>query len=204
VKVLGKVFRGKFVAGLRKAYRTKRLSFSGQIQYLTQPQHFAAFLRRLFRQNWVVYAKPPFGGPEQVLRYLGRYTHRVAISNHRLLSFDGNHITFRWRDYAHGNKQKTMMVSADEFIRRFLLHVLPRGFVRIRHFGFMANSQRSASIELCHQLLAMAPVAQSEEVAPTPSTWLCPTCRAPMIVIQRLTAAQIVWRFVSQSFSDTS
>jgi hypothetical protein len=94
VKVLGKVFRGKFVAGLRKLFRKKRVSFSGQLQHMAQPRHFAAFLRTLFRQNWVVYAKPPFGGPEQVLRYLGRYTHRVAISNHRLLSFDGNDVTF--------------------------------------------------------------------------------------------------------------
>ena len=116
----------------------------------------------MFRQNWVVYAKPPFGGPEQVLRYLGRYTHRVAISNHRLLSFDGDNVTFRWRDYARGNKQRTMTVSADEFIRRFLLHVLPKGFVRIRHFGFMANYQRSASIELCRKLLGMAPVLRSD------------------------------------------
>jgi uncharacterized CHY-type Zn-finger protein len=204
VKVLGKVFRGKFVAGLRKLFRKKRLSFSGQLQHMAEPKHFTAFLRTLFRQNWVVYAKPPFGGPEQVLRYLGRYTHRVAISNHRLLSFDGNDVTYRWRDYAHGNKQKTMMVSAEEFIRRFLLHVLPKGFVRIRHFGFMANSQRSASMERCHQLLAMAPLAPSEEVALTNATRLCPICRAPMTVIERLTAAQIAWRFVSQSFSDTS
>jgi len=126
------------------------------------------------------------------------------FGNHRLLSFDGNNITFRWGDYAHGNKQKTMMVSANEFIRRFLLHVLPKGFVRIRHFGFMANSQRSASMELCHQLLAMAPAAPSEEVVPKNSTWLCSICRAPMTVIQRLTPAQIAWRFPSQSFSDTS
>ena len=104
---------------------------------------FAAFVRKLHRHKWVVYAKPPFGGPEQVLRYLGRYTHRVAISNHRLLAFDGNNVTFRWRDYAHGNVQRTMTITAEEFIRRFLLHVLPKGFVRIRHFGFMANYQRS-------------------------------------------------------------
>jgi hypothetical protein len=110
VKVLGKVFRGKFVAGLRKAYRTESLSFSGNTQHMTQPKHFAAFPRTLFRQTEVVYTKAPFGGPEQVLRYLGRYTHRVAISNHRLLSFDGSNVTFRWRDYAQGNKQKTMTI----------------------------------------------------------------------------------------------
>jgi hypothetical protein len=204
VKVLGKVFRGKFVAGLLKAFRGERLSFTGQIQHMAQVKRFAAFLRILFRQNWVVYAKPPFGGPEKVLRYLGRYTHRVAISNHRLVSFDGSNVTFRWRDYAHGNKQKTMLVSADEFIRRFLLHVLPKGFVRIRHFGFLANAQRSASMELCRRLLRMAPAVQQESVAPTNSTWLCPLCHAPMNAIERLTASQITWRFGSQYFSDTS
>src|SRR5262245_51890108 len=127
VKVLGKVFRGKFVAGLRRAFRKQRLKLVGQIQHLNDPKAYASFLRILFRQEWVVYAKPAFAGPEQVVRYLGRYTHRVAISNHRLLSFDGDHVTFRWRDYAHGNKQRKMAVAAAEFIRRFLLHVLPKG-----------------------------------------------------------------------------
>ena len=204
VKVLGKVFRGKFIDGLRKAFRRECLRFTGQIQHMTVPKAFAAFLRIAFRQDWVVYAKPAFGGPEQVLRYLGRYTHRVAISNHRLLSFDGDNVTFRWRDYAHGNKQKTMTVSADEFIRRFLLHVLPKGFVRIRHFGFMANAQRSTSLELCHRLLGMAPVPSPEEIPSTNSARLCPICHAPMIVIERLTPAQIAWRFVPRCFSDTS
>lgn len=204
VKVLGKVFRGKFVDGLKKAFRRKSLTCAGQIQYLSEPKHFAAFLRILFRQDWVVYAKPAFGGPEQVLRYLGRYTHRIAISNHRLLSFDGSHVTFRWRDYARGNKQRTMTVSADEFTRRFLLHVLPKGFVRIRHFGFMANGQRSASLELCHSLLAMPPAACPEQAPPANLGWVCPTCQTPMIVIERFNAAQIFWRFVSKCFSNTS
>src|SRR6185369_5063362 len=125
VRALGKVFRGKFVAGLRQALRKNRLTCAGTIQRLAEPKNFAAFLRTLFRQDWVVYAKPAFGGPEQVIRYLGRYTHRVAISNHRLMSFDGDHVTFRWRDYTRGNKQRLMTVSAEEFIRRFLVHVLP-------------------------------------------------------------------------------
>ena len=103
---------------------------------------FAKFLRQLFRQDWVVYAKPPFGGPEHVLHYLARYTHRVAISNHRLLAFENDRVTFRWKDYAHGNKKRKMTVSADEFLRRFLLHMLPRGFIRIRHFGILANRSR--------------------------------------------------------------
>jgi hypothetical protein len=203
VKVLGRVFRGKFVHGLRLAFRGKRLTFAGQIQHLSESKNFSSFLRTLFREDWVVYAKPAFGGPEQVVRYLGRYTHRVAISNHRLVSFDGKDVTFRCRDYAHGNKQKKMTVSAEEFIRRFLVHVLPRGFVRIRHFGFMANSQRSALLNVCRRLLQMTPVVHSHERADTPSR-LCPTCRAPMIVIERLKPAEIVWRFVSQCFADTS
>ncbi len=189
IKVLGKVFRGKFVHGLRLAFRGKRLTFAGQIQHLAESKNFASFLRTLFREDWVVYAKPAFGGPEQVVRYLGRYTHRVAISNHRLLSFDGNNVTFLWRDYAHGNKQKKMRVSADEFIRRFLLHVLPKGFVRIRHFGFMANSQRSVFLEVCRRLLQMTPVVRTDHAST--SSRLCPTCHTPMIVIERLKPAEI-------------
>jgi hypothetical protein len=203
VKVLGKVFRGKFVEGLRLAFRGKRLTFAGQIHYLSESKNFSAFLRTLFRQDWVVYAKPAFGGPEQVVRYLGRYTHRVAISNHRLVSFDGNDVTFLWRDYAHGDKQKKMTVSSEEFIRRFLLHVLPKGFVRIRHFGFMANAQRSALLDICRGLLQTAKVVQLEERADTPSR-LCPKCRVPMTVVQRLKPAEIVWRFISICFADTS
>jgi hypothetical protein len=204
VKVLGNVFRGKFVDGLRRAYRMKQLICAGSIQHLDKPQCFSAFLRTLFRQNWVVYAKPAFGGPEQVIRYLGRYTHRVAISNHRLISFDGSTVTFRWRDYAGGNKNRTMTISAEEFIRRFLLHVLPKGFVRIRHFGVLANHCRSASIDLCRKLLEMAPLVPSSDSAPSNPSWLCPRCQAPLIVILRLTAAQLSWRFSSNSFADSS
>ena len=115
---------------------------------------FAKFLRQLFRQDWVVYAKRPFGGPEHVLHYLARYTHRVAISNHRLLAFEDDKVTFRWKDYAHGNKKRKMTLSADEFLRRFLLHILPRGFTRIRHFGILANRSRPEFVPLCRQLLA--------------------------------------------------
>jgi hypothetical protein len=203
VRVLGKVFRGKFVHGLRLAFRGKRLTFAGQIQHLSEARKFSSFLRTLFRQDWVVYAKPAFGGPEQVIRYLGRYTHRVAISNHRLVSFDGNDVTFLWRDYAHGNKQKKMTVSAEEFIRRFLVHVLPKSFVRIRHFGFLANFQRAALLDVCRRLLQMTSVAHSEVLADSPSR-ICPTCRAPMMVIKRLKPAETMWRFVSKCFSDTS
>jgi len=204
IKVLGKIFRGKFVDGMRLAFRGKRLTFAGQIQHLAESKNFNSFLRTLFRQEWVVYAKPAFGGPEQVVRYLGRYTHRVAISNHRLLSFDGNNVTFLWRDYAHGNKQKKMTVSADEFIRRFLLHVLPNGFVRIRHFGFLANSGRSALLETCRRLLQMTPIVPSDEPIDGGPSRLCPACGTPMTVIKRLKPAEIVWRFLSKCFSDTS
>jgi hypothetical protein len=139
-----------------------------------------------------VYAKQAFGGPLQVLRYLGRYTHRVAISNHRLLAFDGERATFRWKDYAHGGKQRTMTLAGTEFLRRFFLHVLPKGFVRIRHFGFLANRSRAKQLTLCRQLLAMSPAvpapAGSREELPS---WHCPRCGAPMVVAQRLTAAEI-------------
>jgi hypothetical protein len=120
-EVLRTVFRGKFVDGLEQAFAQNRLRFDGLIQHLAEPKNFAAFVRQLYRHKWVVYAKAPFGGPEHVLRYLGRYTHRVAISNHRLLAFDGDNVTFRWRDYAHGNVQRVMTIAAEEFIRRFLM-----------------------------------------------------------------------------------
>jgi Putative transposase len=139
VKVLSRVFRGKFLAGLKRLYRRGKLNCSGPAAALAAPQQFAQLLRRLHRHDWVVYAKPAFGGAIQVLRYLGRYTHRVAISNHRLLAFDGEHVTFRYKDYAHGGKHRKMALNAVEFLRRFFLHVLPKGFVRIRHFGFLAN-----------------------------------------------------------------
>jgi len=196
VKVLSKVFRGKFVDGLQRARRRGRLIFAGSIERMADPKCFAAFLRTLFRQDWVVYAKPAFGGPEQVLRYLGRYTHRIAISNHRLVAFDGRNVTFRWRDYARGNKQPLMTVSADEFIRRFLVHVLPKAFVRIRHFGFMANYRRSASLELCRQRLGMAPIIRSTEISLIGPCWTCPKCGGAMTVVERLTAAQMMFQMV--------
>jgi hypothetical protein len=141
----------------------------------------------------VVYAKPAFGGPMHVLRYLGRYTHRVAISNHRLLAFDGERVTFRWKDYSHGGKQRKMTLAATEFLRRFFLHVLPKGFVRIRHFGFLANRFRASQLARCRQLVAMdlRSPADSAPSGATPSTWQCPHCGAPMVVAQRLTAAEL-------------
>ena len=128
-KVLSRVFRGKFVAGLQQVFRQGKLGFYGDQESLRDPKLFRAFVRSLFREDWVVYAKPPFGGPQYVLHYLARYTHRVAISNHRLISFQNGQVRFRWKDYAHGSKQRIMTLGADEFLRRFLLHVLPKGFV---------------------------------------------------------------------------
>jgi len=198
VKVLSRVFRGKFVAGLKRLARQKKLGFHGNLQPLSQPSRFHAFLRQLFRQDWVVYAKPPFGGPQYVLQYLARYTHRVAISNHRLVSFEAGDVTFLWKDYAHGNKKRKMTLPADEFLRRFLLHLLPRGFVRIRHFGFLAGRRRHPSLAVCRQLLAEAPLSRS----PTPSathvcttTWHCPCCGGPMTIVEKLTAQQIRLRW---------
>src|ERR1700726_1648000 len=149
VAALSRVFRGKFAARLKQLFLQHKLQFHGSLQSLAEPRRFHAFLRLLFRENWVVYAKPPFGGPEHVLNYLARYTHRVAISNHRLVAFDGQNVAFRWKDYAHGNKKRKMTVAADQFLRCFLLHVLPPGFVRIRHYGFLANRRRTAAIALC-------------------------------------------------------
>src|SRR6202050_112486 len=148
-EMLREVFRGKFVAALEQAFQNGQLRFQGDLKLLAQPKIFAAWLRPLYRQDWVVYWKRPFGGPTYVLHYLGRYTHRVSISNHRLVSFADGQVTFRWRDSAHQNEQKLMTLALDEFLRRFLLHLLPKGFVRIRHFGFLANRRRSALLPLC-------------------------------------------------------
>ena len=192
VGVLGSVFRGKFYAALKRAFQDGRLNFHGSLKLLAQPKIFAAWLRPMFRKGWVVYAKRPFGGPEHVLRYLGRYTHRVAISNHRLVSFAAGEVTFRWRDSAHNNEQKLLSLSLDEFLRRFLLHVLPKGFVRIRHFGFLANRRRATTLPLCFPLLGSAPQATPEVTAATASNaWFCPRCGGPMLLIERFTAAEI-------------
>jgi Putative transposase len=156
IQVLRRVFRGKFVAGLKQAFQSGQLGFRGNLAALAQPKTFAAWLRPLFRKDWVVYAKRPFGGPEYVVHYLGRYTHRVAISNHRLISFTEGKVTFHWRDSAHNNEQKLLTLSPDEFLRRFLLHLLPKGFVRIRNFGFLANRRRATLLPLCFPLLGVS------------------------------------------------
>jgi hypothetical protein len=195
IKLLRRVFRGKFVAALQQAFREGRLVFHGDLTLLAQPKIFAAWLRPLFRKDWVVYAKPPFGGPQYVLQYLGRYTHRVAISNHRLVSLIEEQVTFRWRDSAHHNEQKLLTLSLDEFLRRFLLHLLPKGFMRIRNFGFLANRRRATTLPLCFQLLGSAPQTEQGTAAKDATPlWRCPKCGGPMLVIERLTAAEMQLR----------
>jgi predicted Zn-ribbon and HTH transcriptional regulator len=184
VKVLSRVFRGKFLAGLKRLHRRKKLQCAGPAAALVDYKQFAKLLRRLHRHDWVVYAKPAFGGPMQVLRYLGRYTHRVAISNHRLLAFERERVTFRWT------------LVATEFLRRFFLHVLPKGFVRIRHFGFLANRFRASRLALGRQLLASGDSTEQEVKtnnarSESSSLWHCPRCGASMIVIQRFTAVEL-------------
>lgn len=209
VKVLSRVFRGKFVAGLKRAFQQGELCLPGGLKPLAQDKTFRAFLRSLFRQDWVVYAKPPFGGPEHVLQYLARYTHRVAISNHRIVDFADGKVTFLWKDYAHGSKRRRMTLTAEEFLRRFLLHTLPRGFIRIRFFGFLANRRRAALLPLCQQLLDASPRSRSPTPPATsagsPPLWICPHCGGPMLVRERLTAQQILWESQRQTaFVDTS
>ena len=199
IKVLSRVFRGKFVAGLRATFHQGALQFHGNLAPLREPRAFASWLRLLFRQDWVVYSKRPFGGPQHALRYLGAYTHRVAISNHRLVALSEGNVTFRWRDSAHSNKQRLMTLPIEEFLRRFLLHLLPRGFVRIRNFGFLANRQRATLLPLCFQLLQGAAEISARQTAspaadhPFP-LWNCSVCGGTMHVVERLSAAQLLLR----------
>ncbi len=199
--VLTEVFRGKFLEALQQAHASGQLQFHGLLRGLTQPKLFRSLIRQLYAPRWVVYCKPPFGGPDQVLRYLGAYTHRVAISNHRLVSFLDHKVTFRWRDSAHKNKKRLLTLHVDEFLRRFLLHVLPRGFVRIRHFGFLASRRRGSLLPLCKQLLpadsattANSAVTHSAAPGQPVPLWTCPLCGGPMVLIERLTAVQIKLR----------
>jgi hypothetical protein len=157
VKVLRAFFRKRFLIHLRRAYRKGKLQFHGELEPLAQPAAFEALCQKAGRLKWVVYAKRPFGGPEQVLKYLARYTHRVAISNHRLTSMDDHSVAFRWKDYADGSTPKTMTLDGVEFVRRFLQHVLPSGFVRIRHFGFLANRCREDKLARCREFLKQPP-----------------------------------------------
>jgi predicted RNA-binding Zn-ribbon protein involved in translation (DUF1610 family) len=222
ILVLSRVCRGKFVDALRRAYDRQQLDLGGGSEHLQAPKAWHALVDGLFATDWVVYAKPAFGGAPAVLRYLGRYTHRVAISNHRLLAFDGAHVTFSYKDYARGSERRTMTLTAMEFLRRFVQHILPRGFVRIRHAGFLANTCRAARITLARTVLAVTaptnapptpaspapPPAPSRAATPTvpdttpPSparaTWTCPQCGAAMHIGPNLSArhlATLTWSF---------
>ena len=195
VRVLSRVFRGKFVAGLRAAFRAGLLTMPRDLQRLTTEPAFAAWLRPLFRHEWVVYAKPPFGGPGHVLHYLARYTHRVAISNHRLVAVTDDQVTFRWKDYRHGNQVRLMTLSADEFLRRFCLHVLPKSFVRIRFYGFLAPRCRTDALPRCRHALGVnpppVPAASVVDTSTRVSLPPCPACGGMMVAVERLTARQL-------------
>jgi putative transposase/transposase-like zinc-binding protein len=199
VRVLGRVFRGKFLAGLRAAFKHGRLRFSGQQTALARPERFHRLLAETVRTEWVVHAKAPFGGgAETVLKYLARYTHKAAISNHRLVDLVEGRVRFRWKDYVHGGRQGTMTLDAVEFVRRFLMHVLPSGFVRVRHYGLLANRHRREKLARCRELLSVAvtPQADIDPTEPIPPagrestvtpTRVCSRCGAGrMIVIAEL------------------
>lgn len=188
VRVLSRLFRRLFLEALRAAFEAGQLQFFGDLVDLADPQAFARLLASASRRNWVVYAKPPFGGPEQVLAYLSRYTHRVAIANSRLIGSEDGKVTFRWRDYRHGRRPRRMTLDAGEFIRRFLLHTLPDGVHRIRHYGFLANGQRAARLAACRALLATQ--APEAAIRPAPAVKAaravshpCPCCGRPMVTL---------------------
>jgi hypothetical protein len=202
VKVLGRVFRGKFLAGLRAAFDRGKLAFHGRLAALADADGFGRRLSATTRADWVVYAKPPFGGPEQVLKYLARYTHRVAISNHRLLDLEGGRVRFRYKDYARGGKRRTTELTASEFLRRFLQHVLPTGFVRIRSYGFLANRCRREKAALCRELLGAPATSEGEPpccgdgpavgITPVRCLTLCPACgEGRMVVIAEVPPAPV-------------
>ena len=200
IPVLHNVFRKKFIAGLRQLYRKNLLDCRGPAADFRDQACFEQLIAALTRKDWYVYAKPPFGGPEHVLGYLGRYTHRMAISNHRITAFDGDLVHFRWRDHRHGGKQSVMPLHAVEFLRRFFLHVLPRGFVRIRHYGLLSNRFRKQLLPLARTLLA----AQGREPVTLPpppdcDLWHCPRCGAPMRVVERFSAAQLFFAGLDSS-----
>lgn len=165
VKVLSRLFRRLFLEALQRAFDAGRLEFFTAMEYLRERPAFVQLMKRLKRCEWVVYAKRPFAGPQQVLDYVGRYTHRVAISNNRLLDIEDDQVRFRWKDYRDGDQIKTMTLSADEFIRRFLLHVLPNGFQRIRYYGFLGNRYRKEKLDQCRRLLGMAVPAEQTNAA---------------------------------------
>jgi hypothetical protein len=169
VRILSRIFRGKFIDLLKRAW------MQGKLHGIENDGDFARLINSSVKHDWVVYAKPPFGGPQQVLKYLARYTHRIAISNSRLVAVDDHTVTFRWKDYAHNNRPRTIKLDGAEFLRRFLMHAVPRGFMRIRHFGLLANRVRTANLEICRRLIGTAPAAI--HVMASPQLPLCPICQ---------------------------
>ena len=198
VRVLSRLFRRLYLTGLHKAFAQGELELHGRLAPLRQPLAFAAWIRRMREKEWVVYAKPPFGGPVQVLKYLARYTHRVAISNARLVAIDGEHVRFLWKDRAHGGRSRCMRLSGVEFVRRFLLHVLPRGFVRVRHFGFLANRARETKLPLVRALIAARAAAAEAPAHEAPQSDLAvepcrePDDRCPSCALGRMRPAGVV------------
>ena len=195
VRVLSRCFREKFLRQLEQAFRKGTLRLTGELLPLAEPDSFRALCEKAGQIEWVVHVKPPFGGPRRVLKYLARYTHRVAISNHRLRSLEQGRVTFEWKDYADRRRTKTMTLDAVEFIRRFLLHVLPSGLVRIRQFGFLANRVRQHKLELCRALLAAqqpAVPAISDGGAGTnlPAAHACPICKLGRLITIGLLGVQ--------------
>jgi hypothetical protein len=176
VRVLGVLFRAKFLAGLRAAYAAGRVRCHGRLAALASPAAFRAWLQPLYAKRWHVYSQAPFAGPEVVLKYLARYTHRVALSNHRLVKLADGQVTFTWKDYAHGGKQRLMTLPAVEFLRRFLQHVLPPAFVKVRHYGLLANGQRERKLALCRRLLAALLLVAALATTVTPAARRCPEC----------------------------
>jgi hypothetical protein len=194
VRVLSRMFRGKLLAFLKLSYRRGALCFAGKLAQLSTPRAFHTLLGNMRRREWVVYSKPPFGGPEHVLKYLARYTHRVAISNGRLLSLDNGKVRFRWRDSRHNNRSSVMKLDAVEFIRRFLLHVLPSGFVKIRHFGLLANRNRRQALALCRLHLSVPATDPSSLLTEQQRSALsrsCPQCKCGTLhVVARYSAVE--------------
>ena len=213
VRVLSRLFRKKFLIHLRKAFQKGKLQFHGELESFAQPAAFEALCQKAGQVEWVVYAKRPFGGPEQVLKYLARYTHRVAISNRRLLSLADGRVTFQWKDYADGNQTKTMTLEAVEFIRRFLLHVLPSGFVHIRHFGFLANRNRKTKLALCRSLLPAkqttvetntASSNKGDSTTAEPVSRRCPVCKTGRLICIQVLMPEVLVCFPAPMVADTS
>ena len=206
VRVLSRVFRGKFLAGLHAALDNGKLALPGELALLSEPAACAGWWGKLYAKDWVVYAKRPFGGPAQVLKYLARYTHRVAISNSRLLELRDGRVTFRYKDYADDHRQKTMTLAANEFLRRFVQHILPRSFVKIRHYGLLANAQREGRLALCRRLLLVSNVAATvpsvDDASIDPAQpRCCPKCGGTRLIYRELTPTDVI---VSAAGNDSS